>query len=68
VLTTKLKFEKADIDEYSGRPLTRDAAPRKSFACDGCRRTSLPGVYGPVDGKDLWLYAACFKPIQDSRP
>lgn len=61
ILTSR--FAKANIKEYSGRPLRRGT----SFACDQCKDTSLSGIYGPVDGKDVYLCADCFKSVLNRR-
>jgi hypothetical protein len=60
-------IEKHKLKEYSGRPLRRASNGKYTYACDGCRETSLSGIYGPVNGKDVWLCADCFKPILNRR-
>jgi hypothetical protein len=61
------KFKAANISEYEGRPLRLQRHGNRSFACDQCHATSLSGIYGPIDGQDLWVCAACMECILESR-
>ena len=61
------EFKAADISEYQGRPLRLQRHGNRSFACDQCHATSLSGIYGPIDGQDVWVCAACMERVLESR-
>ena len=60
-------FKAANISEYQGRPLRLQRHGTRSFACDQCQATSLSGIYGPIDGQDVWVCAACVERVLESR-
>ena len=60
-------FKAANISEYQGRPLRLQRHGTRSFACDQCQATSLSGIYGPIDGQDVWVCAACMERVLESR-